>query len=417
MEREFWYSRKQALLFIASLFILAQIVGSLTPPFQSLDEFNHIKRAYLLSQGVVAVDSHAGRTGADIDEGLLGYMDCFEQFPYDYGAKVNRSIIRECGDIHYTGTRKYSELADTVRYFPVLYAPQASALFLGQRLNLSVGDSYNLARLFSLCTTLTLLLWALMIYPMSPAALALFLLPVCLFQLGSASLDAMLLSTTALAASLFLRGYRREAPFGATLQMALAASLIVLVTSQVLYLALTPLLLVLQNVRRSAAYGISFAVVLGLSVAWLLFALKGHGQGPIAQEVSFFSDALTVRGHWQMFIGVLGWLDTPLTPLAYLALTIELVAILALSTSGVHLRSLSSGHFSLAFTAGAVPLASLIWTIQIRDILPIIFLVLFGCWTGYRSRRDLLLSYAMLILTAASSVRFAVPVLLARYYQ
>ena len=416
MEPEFWYSRKQALLFIASLFILARIVGSLTPPFQSLDEFDHIKHVYLLSHGVVAIDSRTSHTGAAIDEGLLGYMDCFERFPYDYGAKVNRSIIRACGEIHYTGKRKFSELGDSARYFPLVYVPQAVALFLGERFNLSVSNSYDLARLFSLCATLALLLWALLIYPMPPAALALFLMPVCLFQLGSASLDAMMFSTTTLTASLFLRGCRREAPFGATLHIVLTVCLMLLATSQVLYLALTPLLLVLYRVRKSPAYVISFAVVLVLSVAWIPFALMGNGRGLIAQEVSFFSDALTVRGHWHMFIGVLGWLDTPMTPLAYLVLTIELLAILAISNFGVHFRSLNVGHLVLMCTAGVMLLVRLIGTVQTRDIYPIVPLVLFGCWTGYRSGREMSLSYAILTLTSVSSVQFVVPGLLARYY-
>lgn len=416
MEPEFWYSGKQALLLIVCLFILARIVGSLTPPFQSLDEFNHIKRAYLLAHGVVAVTSRAGRTGAEIDEGLLGYMDCFEQFPYDYAAKVNRSIIRACAEIHYTGTRKFSELADTALYFPVFYAPQTVALFFGERLNLSVSNSYDLARLFSLCATLTLLLWALMIYPMPPAALALCLMPMCLFQLSSASLDAMMLSTTALVASLFLRGCRGEVPFSATLHVVLTACLILLATSQIPYLALTPLLLVLHRVRKSPAYLISFVVVLGLSAAWILFALTIHGGDPITQEVRFFSDALTARGYWQMFIGVLGWLDTPLSTLAYFVLTIELLAILVVSNSGVHFRPLNAGRLALVCAAGAVLLARLIGAIQTRDFYPIMLLVLFGCWTGYRSRREMALSYAILILTAVSSVEFSIPRLLARYY-
>ena len=377
---EFWYSRKQALLFIVSLFILARIVGSLTPPFQSLDEFNHIKRAYLLSHGVVTLGGRAGRAGADIDEGLLGYMDCFEQFPYDYAAKVNRPIMRACREIHYTGTRKFNELTDTVMYFPVLYAPQAVALFLGERLNLSVSYSYDLARLFSLCATLTLLLWALMIYPMPPAALALFLMPMCLFQLSSASLDGMMLSTTALAASLFLRGCRRETPFSTPLHWVLTACLIL------------------------------------LAAAWILFGLTVHGRGPITQEISFLSNALSIRGYLQMFIGVLGWWDTPMTPLAYFVLTIELLAILVISNSGVHFRSLNAGHLALVCTAGAMLLATWMGSMQIRDLYPIVLLALFGCWTGYRSRREVALSYAILILTAVSSVQFAVPRLLARYY-
>ena len=66
----FWYSRKQALLLVAGLFLLVRLFGILTPPFQSPDEFNHLKRAYLLSKAMFVIDSRGTHTGGEIDEGL-----------------------------------------------------------------------------------------------------------------------------------------------------------------------------------------------------------------------------------------------------------------------------------------------------------------------------------------------------------
>ena len=449
---EFWYSRKQAMLLIAGLFILTRIFGSLTPPFQSPDEFNHIKRAYLLSKGVLALGSREGHTGAGIDEGLLAYMDCFQQIPFDYGAKVDSSTVSTCEEIHYTDKRRFSDLSNTAMYFPLLYAPQAVALFFGERAGLTVSNSYYLARLFSSCATLALLMWALIICPVPPAALAIFLMPMCLFQLSSASLDAMTFGTTALAASLFLTGSRREISFNATLHAVLAMCLFLLATSRIIYVAVIPLLLVLYRIRRSPVYVISFAAVLGLSLAWIMFVLTTvHGQGAITQATSsseiikyyvthphaYFgavfrtlTDPSTVRGYWQMFVGVLGWLDTPIGFFAYLAFAIELLAILMVSNSAVSFRSLTYAHLALVCAAAAALLllflvglsawtpfpATLIEGIQGRYFYPVALLFLFACSTGHRSGMWITLSFALLALTAASSLELAVPRLLARYY-
>src|SRR5690349_6541565 len=66
----FWYSKKQALLLIVSLFVLARLFGSLVPPLQSPDEFNHLKRAYLLSQGEILATTVGDVTGGNVDTGL-----------------------------------------------------------------------------------------------------------------------------------------------------------------------------------------------------------------------------------------------------------------------------------------------------------------------------------------------------------
>jgi hypothetical protein len=332
----FWYSTNQAVLLLAGLFLLARLFGGLTPPFQSPDEFNHLGRAYLLTKGVIAVGSRGTRTGGGIDQGLLAYMECFEQVPLNYGAKFDNAMARTCDKIHYTGTERFTDLSNTAMYFPVLYTPQAIALLVGEKANLSVGESYYLARLFSCCAALALLMWALMTYPVPPAALALLMMPMCLFQLSSASLDAMSFATTILAASLFLRAYHRDLSFSPRLHAVLAICLFLLATSRIIYITLIPLLLFLYRVRRSLAYAISFVAVLSLSLGWIIFALTTvHGQGAITQDISSseiiryyefhpvtfldvvfrtLTDAATLQGYWLMFVGVLGWMDTPLGP-------------------------------------------------------------------------------------------------------
>lgn len=449
---EFWYSKKQALWLVAALLFLATLFGILTPPFQSPDEFNHLKRAYLLSRGTIVVGSVGNVTGGGIDTGLLAYMDCFRQFPFNYDTKVDRASVRACEKIHYSGKRQFSELSNTAMYFPMLYMPQAAALLIGEKKGLSVSSSYFLARLFSSCVSVALVMWALMVYPVPPAALAVFFLPMCVFQIASTSLDAPSFAIAGVLASLFSRGCRCGLSFGWGLHAVLAACVILLATSRVIYVPLSLLLIVLYIERRSVSYLVSFAAALSLSLAWVVFALLTvHGQGAFVQETSSHTivmyyvvhpgtfltviartlmDAQTVDGYWQMFVGVLGCLDTPIGSAAYAAFAMELAAVVIVSSSATSLRCLNKGHLALAcgatisllllflvaLSAWTIHPAALVQGIQGRYFYPIVLLFLFAFWTGKLSRAATSLSFAILALIAISSVAFVIPRLLDRYY-
>ena len=60
-------------MFLAFLLLLVQAMSYLIPPFQSPDEFNHLKRAYLLSKGDIFLKSKDHPTGGNSDPGLLDY--------------------------------------------------------------------------------------------------------------------------------------------------------------------------------------------------------------------------------------------------------------------------------------------------------------------------------------------------------
>lgn len=104
------------------------------------------------------------------------------------------------------GEARFSPLPNTTANFPLPYVPQAVAFLIGRVGHLSAHHAYNLARLCSLAAPLGLLWYAFMLYPTPPIVMALFVLPMSLLQLGSASLDAVTFSTAALLAALFRSG-------------------------------------------------------------------------------------------------------------------------------------------------------------------------------------------------------------------
>jgi uncharacterized membrane protein len=142
------------------------------------------------------------------------------------------------------------------------------------------------------------------------------------------------------------------------------------------------------------------------------------------------TDAATLHAYWQEFVGQLGWGEILIGSTVCAAFTIEFVAIVIVSGSAASLRCLSKSHLALACAGGAAMLllflvalsawtlhpATIVQGIQGRYFYPIAFLFAFACWTGKLSKIGAVLSSAILVLMAASSVELVVPRLLVRYY-
>ena len=62
-------------------------------------------------------------------------------------------------------------------------------LAVARILELSIDDSYYLARFVTLLSTLSVLLLAFRVYPVPAAVVGVFLLPISLFQAVSLSID------------------------------------------------------------------------------------------------------------------------------------------------------------------------------------------------------------------------------------
>ena len=202
-----------AVIMAAVLLLTVQVFSNLIPPLQSPDEPAHLERAYLLSKGEIILRAPSGVTGGEIDTGLLTYIESFARLPTQYDQKVHAAEISRTRNIHWSGSRRFQELVNTAVYFPLPYIPQAIALALGRWTGLTVDASYKMARWLSLLSSVSLLWGALYIYRTPPIVAALFCIPMSLFQMGSASLDAVTFGTCALASSLSARGVDNRAPF------------------------------------------------------------------------------------------------------------------------------------------------------------------------------------------------------------
>ena len=446
-----WYSRRLAFVVVLMLFGIVRIYSEMTPPFQAQDEFNHVKRAYLLSNGVFLATVSDGVVGGYIDTGLLTYMKCFGNIPFNYANKMDRSTLRECNAIRFAGQTTFSSFPNTAIYFPLLYSPQALALLIGRLGGLTVSASYYLARLFSQFASLALIFLSMFLFPLPPAVLALLFMPISLFQLASASLDPMSFASAAVISALFMRVYDRPHRFDSALGLCLFVCILLLSLAKIIYVLLASLLLRLYYRRRSITYIVYFAVILCIWSYWIFYArntlhqanpLESHGEhitvvSAYISKAWNFCDALfstltnfdIVKGYFQSFIGVLGASDTPLGSLAYSIFSIGILAIIVFSMDSGSTTIMAGGRSILALTALATLLflffvAFSEWSVpgepidsvQGRYFYPTAVVFLYALWGGYLSKFRATACISVLVILAFCSIELSIPALLDRYW-
>jgi len=364
--------------FAIILFCFCFAISQLIPPFQSPDEDVHVKRAYLLGHGQIWLSTPAqSPTGGLIDKGLLQLMAQFDGLPFHAEKKLSANELYEAGQVRWQGAYTFHPTSAISHYFPFLYAPQALGLRIGELLNLSVLHSYQLAKLFVLIAACALIYWALSIYPFSLAVLGLFVLPMSLFQMGSASLDGIAHAMSLFVIALYLR-ISAQTTTGAVNSAAwpgfLLALCIALLTSS--RMQLLPLLFLLWSCSRQTGQKkyLYYAAVVGIfTITWILLsittvvdikvttsltpikAISFYLAHPITGVQVLFStltNLAILKSYATSFIGVLGWLDASLPKAQYSLLGALLVFLVALCFSW-RPQGLSKHHQSVLVLCAA----------------------------------------------------------------
>lgn len=448
--QEFQRTRLPVLAFLCLLFVTVELLSGLIPPFSSLDEFTHIKRAYQLSRGDVLPKTVDGVEGGYIDEGLIEFMSYFDKMPSHYDRKVDRQTLSASKKVQWSHTTRFSEFPNTVTYFPLIYVPQASAMLLGRKFGLSVSDSYVLARLFSLVATLVFLGLAFSTLPMPPVVMALFLLPMTLFQLASASLDAVAFGIMTLSCSLFMRSVTDERFRGAWPQAALFTCLLSLITSRpnLVPLAILPAVSFVRYPRRYFLF--SSVALFTAWVSWLAcvkFTVPelGPPQDLTSGQIAYYyvshplallhvvaatigtREALSI--YWASFVGNLGWDDSinpgMEIPFGILLLALAIISLQRRRAALLSLEALSLDAVAVSSTVLMFLMELVTWThhpaetiygLQGRYFLPIVVLLSFSILSRPLSQRQWTLSALVLFFMLSLSVITMEPRLLRRYW-
>ena len=376
--------RPSAKIISATLWVFALLVAAafswLIPPMQSPDEESHIKRAYLISQGDFLLQSlppdmagviddsetvaykerarkHGGRLGGTIDLALAHFVAVHLTLVHEADKRFSATEKDLIAQTNWQGVRHFQDLPGTGYYFPAIYAPQALGLAVGQWINLSVQNSYDLAKGLTLLACLVLLGVGFKLMPPNPLVAAVLLLPMSLFQMLSPTIDGLTTSLAVLAVSLFMVSIDHSRPHSLAASCSLAISIFLLTTSRahLLPLLILPFYLAWHRQSRRDLYLGCFVTVAALG--WVLFALQTTNDPRVirnhtttqllvqyaADPAAFFrivwasvadNDSFTFYN--RSFIGILGWLDTHLAddfyPTLWTGLALCALASVSIST-------------------------------------------------------------------------------------
>ncbi len=290
------------------------------------------------------------------------------------------------------------------------------------------------------------------VYPVPPPVSALFAMPMALFQMGSASLDAISFAMCVLAAALFMRAANARRRFSNAMHCALVVCLLLLASARTNLIAVVWLPAMLYWARRTPMYLLSSGTLMVFAIAWTVFAaITVEGQGIRIQYISparlasyylmhldelfsvmysTLSSGTLLLSYWRMFVGVLGWIDTPLDWFVYWAFAVALAA-LAVTTAQVNPKILLSPTrvaLAIAAVSSTVLLfliflvtftlhpANFIGAIQGRYFYPMAIFLGFALFDWPASQcRSTIAKFIVVAMLALSSVS-VVPKLIGRYW-
>ena len=373
------------------IFFSSLAISSLTPSFQSPDEDAHVKRAYLLAHGQVWLNHPPGKsTGGLVDQGLITYMEKFSGIPFHGERKISANTLYEAKQIEWTGNKIHAPTDGISFYLPLIYAPQALGIRVGEILDLSVHTSYQIAKVLALIATCLLLYWALILHAFSALVVGLFILPMSLFQMGSASLDGIAHACCLMVITLYLKINVIKAQSPRWIAFLLCILIALLTTSRMHLLPLLLLPFLAHRITKQSIYlwgGIAASV---FTVGWILASmlsvvdLRVVSSMSSAQLIAYyalhpvqllkvlfntFTSIPTLKSYATAFIGVLGWLDASLPKMLY-AILGSLLGLLAISCFSWHPKTIE-------------PKTQITFVVCALGSIAIIFLSLLVQWTPH----------------------------------
>jgi uncharacterized membrane protein len=327
-----------------------------TPPFQSPDEENHFRRSYQITCG----ELYSG-IGGYVDRGIGEAFSPYSKLPFNRKARVSTTDEAAAGSVKWTGQKVYDIFGNTSRYPPTGYLPQVLGVALGRIAVLTVVHTLILSRLIN--GAFAIFISALSLYWCQRGKLAMFailLMSTTMFLFGSCNQDASLISITCLAFALVSRQISEGFPLSLRMTIVLASALLIVSLGRPPYAALLLVLLIpglLPRWGRKPAWlpGLSLAGLLAiLVVIWWIWTLEPtlsmrhitnsmannnvdagmqvlyifHHPGALPAIIRDTSPQLRVFAAG--FVGVLGFVDTPMPVPYYVVMGLMLlVAITA----------------------------------------------------------------------------------------
>lgn len=440
------HTRRGLLTWIGLFWAVLYLSTQISPPFASPDETSHLYRAAMIAEGQWLLEPQppsdavpTAGSGGWVDEywllagnALTGWIA--PQQTIDQRTPASLHEVRQLGEkLGWKHELAFAPASGTGYYNPLIYLPQATALWIGKHTGLSVIRSHDLARALTSLGCLMLVVLALRLATFPPVALGLLATPMALFQWFSPTIDGLTMGLTLYALALFFAEFSRE---GRSLgRMALLGVCVVLIITTHVHLApLLGLPLYLAWKKRALSGWVVFGCALAAGLLWNAFALhstidtripRSHSTSEIIvlylQHPDEFARTIwrtVTHSTLQLFyvrslVGTLGWLDAPISDTQLVLVYAALALLLLLScrqfvaakyrAPGVRLLLLAIALGSLLITFAALAAtwndypAPVITGLQGRYFILPLFIAACALWQGPRN--------AAVPLSAADSQR------------
>lgn len=338
-------------IFLAVALTWSLLLAWTTPPFQVADEDIHLYRADVFTYGPGGLSTRIweGRRVVlgRIHQSLIDAEAPFQRLKAHPERKVSRADFAAATQ-RLDARRVDIPIGQALN--PILYLPTSAAVAWSRHFGLTVLDTLRLAHVLNALTSITIGFAALMIARQARLAMfAVLLLPMSVALYAGASQDGPLIALAALAAAI-LSGAMGEDRALRRREVLACALIIALIGMAKAPYALAALLLLAAPAQDRGLKRLTALLALAVPLAWTgWMALSGWappavpgmttdaaGQahallthpgevGPLVAETF----RIYGKAYAEEFVGMLGWLDTPLPASFYVAAYVMLGLALA----------------------------------------------------------------------------------------
>jgi uncharacterized membrane protein len=427
------------------------------PPCQTPDEPSHFFRAYRISEGRWRVHKGADWAGGSVPLSIVRVEEHFRELPFrpDLQTKWEKfaSLVSLPLEPH---ERMFCALPGSAYYSVVPYVPQAIGMAVARWTGFGPLGIFYAGRLANLAVAVVLVFWAIRLTPVYPLAFGMIaLIPITVHEFGSQNPDCSTIAVgLLLVAVVFRLALAGPGPASRPLIAGFAALAIWLTLCKFPYAALTLLYLAvpfarLGGFRNYLRFGAAMFVTV-LLLSFLLTRLKDNLPDRLSSNpnVSITKQVEEIRarplryakvvlatvaehgGDYLSNLGLLGWLDTRVNPLAMQLYVIFLVVVTLGDRRGglcpsfrLKLLGLAAGALcatvilTSCYVCGCVPRAPLIVGPQVRYFIPLLPLLLLPLYTPLlRVQADPRVLLSLAGAAACSMLLVAVAGFARRYY-
>ncbi|MEO8439435.1 MAG: DUF2142 domain-containing protein [Spartobacteria bacterium] len=354
---------------------LALAYACATGPFRAPDEPHHFFRAYEVSEGhLVAAKPGGGFVGDWLPHSLDRTVLMLGGYPFVPPVRVDRAAMAKAWTVKLKSHRNFVPFPGAALHSPLAYLPAALGITFGKMGHARPLILFYLARCANAIVGGGLIGLALArIWRRAPYIATIALFPMCLFQVGSLTSDAVTFAISFFWVSEVLRA-RTEAGFRLSrVRWILIAAALSQLRFPFPFLGLLVFAVPSHSIDQHRAarwrfFPIFFAALVLPCLLWIYFVqglrvqLRPDGVVDPGQQLQFivshplqffhiFGASLHQFGYdfWRQMIGVFGWLNLPLPTWLLGAVTLALVVTICSAETRVLRLTLPirSAFFSL----------------------------------------------------------------------